>query len=249
MATIALLNVGSYVDGHDFTGDSNSTRLTLGRVELDCTTFRSGGWTELTGGLRTVEFTQSGHWSADSGLDAAGWTDLGATERVHTIVPQEVPGTVAYFWRSQRFAYQPLGGSVGDLAAYELRSSGATREGVIRGRLAVAPWSPATGAAVTYNSTGQAGEAVELPAVGAGQAVYAAVHVLTAGATVTLELESDSTEDFDDNPTVQATVGPLTAAGGTWVAPITGPITDTWWRVNIDAITGSFVIAVSLGVL
>jgi hypothetical protein len=258
MTTIALLNVASYVDGKDFTGDSNRTMLTLGRAPLDKTNFRSGGWSELAGGLRTAELAQGGHWSADSGLDAAAWADLAATERVHTIAPEEVEGGVAYFWRSQRFGYQALAGDVGALAGYELTSQGATREGVVRGRLAVAPYlntldwdSEDPPAPITYNATGQAGSAVELPAVDddPAQNLYAAVHILgTPGTTVTLELESDTTEDFDDDPTVRATIGPLTAAGGTWVTPVAGPITHTWWRVNIAAVTGTFTIAVALGV-
>jgi len=251
MATIALLNVASYVDGHDFTGDSNQAQLTLGRAQLDRTSFRSGGWTELYGGLRTAEYTQAGHWSADSGLDAAAWSQLGTAHVVHTMAPEEVVGGVAYLWRSQRFSYQPLGGEVGQLAAYELTSSGATQEGVIRGRLAVVPWDVTTSTAVTYDSTGVAGSPVELPAVDDDpmQHLYASVHILgTPGTTVTLELESDSSTDFDVDPTVRATVGPLTAAGGTWVTPVEGPITDTWWRVSVSAITGTFTLAVALGV-
>lgn len=251
MATIALLNVASYVDGHDFTGDSNRAQLTLGRAQLDRTTFRSGGWTELVGGLRTAEYVQAGHWSADSGLDEAAWSQLGTTHVVHTLAPEEVPGGVAYLWRSQRFSYQPLGGEVGGLASYEVTSSGATREGVIRGRLAVVPWDTATSTPVTYDSTGVAGVPVELPPVGDDpqQYLYASVHVLGApGTAVTLDLESDTTEDFDDDPTVRATIGPLMTAGGTWVTPIPGPITHTWWRVKVAVISGEFTIAVALGV-
>lgn len=252
MTTIALLDVASYVGGHDFTGDSNSTQLTLGRVPLDRSTFRSGGWTELTGGLRTAEFAQAGHWAAGAvSVDAAGFAQLAETEMPHTMAPSETEGAVAYLWQAQRFAYQALAGEVGALAAFSLTSQGATDIGVVRGRLAVAPWDGPTMSAVTYDSIGAAGSPVELPAVGDDplQHVYATVHILgTPGTTVTLELESDTTADFDDTPEVQASVGPLTAAGGTWVTPIAGPITDTWWRVNIDAITGTFTLAAALGV-
>lgn len=250
MTTIALLDVASYVGGHDFTGDSNSTLLTLDRVPLDRSTFRSGGWTQLTGGLRSATFAQSGWWAPGTvSVDAAAFAQLGQTEQVHTMAPQEVEGGVAYIWQAQRFNYQMFDAEVGGLAPYSLTSQGSTSVGVVRGKLAVAPWDGSTAAAVTYSATGQAGSAVELSAVDEGQSVYAAVHILgTPGTTVTLELESDTTADFDDDPTVRASIGPLTTAGGTWVTPIAGPITDTWWRVNIDAITGSFTIAVALGV-
>lgn len=252
MTTIALLDVASYVGGYDFTGDSNSTLLTLDRVPLDRSTFRSGGWTQLTGGLRSATFAQSGWWAPGTvSVDAAAFAQLGQTEQVHTMAPSEIEGGVAYIWQAQRFNYQLFDAEVGGLAPYSLTSQGSTSVGVVRGKLAVAPWDGTAMAAVTYSATGQAGSAVELPAVDddPAQHLYAAVHILgTPGTTVTLELESDTTEDFDDTPEVQASIGPLTTAGGTWVTPIAGPITDTWWRVNIDAITGSFTIAAALGV-
>jgi hypothetical protein len=248
---IALLDVASYVDGHDFTGDSNSTMLTLGRVPLDRTTFRSRKWTTLTGGLRSAEFAQKGFWAADTdSVDSAAFNDLSAGDRVHTMAPTEVEGGIAYFWQAQRFQYQPLEGDIGQLAAFTLNSQGASDIGVVRGKLAVAPFNQATGVAVTYNATGVAGSEIQLPAVDddPAQSLYAAVHVLgTPGTTVTLQLQSDVDDTFA-SATTQATVGPLTAAGGTWVTPIPGPITDTWWRVNISAITGTFTLAVALGV-
>lgn len=252
MTTIALLDVASYVDGHDFTGDSNSTTLTLGRAPLDRTTFRSGGWTTLRGGLRTAEFAQRGFWAADTdSVDASAFNALGSTERVHTMAPSEQVGGVAYMWRAQAFTYNALEGDIGQLAGFTLNSQGADTVGVVRGKLAVVPFDQSTLTAITYGTTGTAGAPIELPAVDddPAQHLYATVHVLgTPGTTVTLELESDTTEDFDDTPEVQATIGPLTAAGGTWVTPVAGPITDTWWRVNIDAITGTFTLAVALGV-
>lgn len=251
MTTIALLDVASYVHGHDFTGDSNSTLLTLGRTPLDRTNFRSGGWTTLTGGLRTAAFDQKGFWAADTdSVDSAAFADLAATERVHTMAPSEAVGGVAYFWQAQRFQYQALDGDIGQLAGFTLQSQGASDIGVVRGKLAVVPFNQTTLTAVTYNATGVAGSAVQLPAVDddPAQNLYAAVHVLgTPGTTVTLQLQSDTASNFP-SATTQATVGPLTAAGGTWVTPIPGPITDTWWRVNISAITGTFTLAVALGV-
>jgi hypothetical protein len=246
---IALLDVASYVDGHDFTGDSNSTLLTLGRVPLDRTNFRSGAWTTLRGGLRSAEFAQKGFWAADTdSVDSAAFADLAATDRVHTMAPTEQLGGVAYLWQAQRFQYNALEGDIGQLAGFTLNSQGASDVGVVRGKLAVVPFNQSTLAAVTYNATGVAGAAVELAAVGADQSLYAAVHVLgTPGTTVTLQLQSDVDDTFA-SATTQATVGPLTAAGGTWVTPIAGAITDTWWRVNISAITGTFTLAVALGV-
>jgi hypothetical protein len=253
MAVQALLDVFSYVDGHDFTGDSNSSLLTLGRTPLDRTNFRSGRWTELRGGLRTADFAQKGFWASDTNsVDSAAFADLAATERVHTMGPSEVEGGLAYLWQAQRFNYQLLDGDIGQLAGFTLQSQGASDIGVVRGKLAVAPWDGSADppAAITYNATGVAGTEIELPAVDDDplQHLYASVHVLgTPGTTVTLQIQSDVDDTFA-SATTQATVGPLTAAGGTWVTPVAGPITDTWWRINISAITGTFTLAAALGV-
>lgn len=111
MTTLALLNVFSYVYRHDFTGDTNQANLSMEAAALDRTTFRSDGWTELTGGLKSSEFELQGFWQAAADGDAVdneGFNDLGVKDRVHTMGPRETEQGVAYMWRAGRFSYQAL---------------------------------------------------------------------------------------------------------------------------------------------
>jgi hypothetical protein len=43
------------------------------------------------------------------------------------------------------------------------------------------------------------------------------------------------------------TFGPITTVGGTWGTRVAGAITDTWWRLRVTAITGTFQIACAAG--
>lgn len=258
MSALALLNVFSYVDGYDFTGDSNETRMELDRVPLDKTNFRSNGWTELVGGMRSVAFAQAGHWQAGAGtsVDSEGFNKLGTRDRLHTFGPEETEGSVAYFWRSGHFQYNAFDAGIGELAPFSLNGQGSDAYGVIRGVLAAAPYAvtAGVGAQVVTSTLGALGTAVQLGAVSADQHLYAGVHILAdvgAGDDITLTIESDADDTFA-TPTVQATIGPLSARGGTWVTPVAGAITDTWWRFVVDDITattsGQFVIAAAFGI-
>lgn len=256
MGSLALLNVYSYVDGYDFTGDSNDTSLQVARVALDKTNFRSRKWTELTGGLRSAAFNQAGFWQAggEESVDQQGFNELGATNRVHTFGPDEVEGSVAYFWRGGHFQYALLDAPVGQLAPFRLTGQGTDPVGVVRGRLAAAPVDQTTGDPVVTDTTGQLGTAVELGAIGADEHLYASVHLLAdvgVGDDITITIESDSANTFA-SPTVRATIGPLSSRGGTWLTPIAGVVADTWWRFVVDDITatdtGQFTVAAAFGI-
>lgn len=258
MGALALLDVFSYVDGTDFTGESNETRLNLDRVPLDNSRFRGGGWRALQGGARSAAFVQNGFWTAggDSSVDAVAFNQLGTTGRVHTFGPQEAEGELAYFWKSGHFQYQLFNAPLGQLAPFALSGSGTDEVGVVRGRLGVAPWETVAGVPtqVITDSVGPIGSGVQLGAVAADEFLLATVHLLAdvgAGDDITIDIESDDNSGFT-TPTVRATLGPLTARGGTWLTPVPGAITDTWWRFVVDditaATTGEFVIAAAFGV-
>lgn len=249
MSTIALLDVFSYVHGHDFTGDSNKTLLTLGRTALDRSNFRSRGWKRIQGGLRTVAFEQVGYWQAGAdSVDEQSFADLGVVDRVHTIGPSEVEGGVAYMWQGGKFNYTLFDAGIDQMAPFSLNSQGASKVGVVRGLLAVRPVDD-DAEPVTVSATGAIGSAVNLGAPVSGQSVYATLHVLGApGTTVTVQLQSDTASNFP-SPTTRATIGPLTVTGGTWLTPLPGPFAgETHWRFNVSAITGSFTLAGAIAV-
>lgn len=239
MAVAALLNAGLYVAGHDFTTDTNQGQLDLEAQALEKTTFGSDGWTENAYGLKTLQFAFSGFWQSatDDAVDPEAFGDL-AIERAHTWMLNEVETEPAWLFNAGKSNYQ-IGGEVGPLAPFQLQCSATDKYGAIRGQLA-----KAKGAA---NAVGPIGSVVNLGAVAADQFLYATFHVFTAGTTITVQVQSDDAAGMA-SPTVRGTVGPLTTRGGTFMARVAGPITDTHYRFNVSAVTGAFVAAGAIGI-
>lgn len=239
MTVKALLNAGLYVGGHDFTTDTNQGQLALEAAVLDRTTFGSNGWTENTTGLKTLAFNYSGFWQseADDSVDSEAYNGL-AIERACTWMLEEVETEPAYLFNAAKSSYN-LGGEVGPLAPFALVASATDKFGAVRGQLA-----KAKGAA---NAVGPLGSVVNLGAVAADQFLYATFHVFTAATTITVQVQSDDAAGFL-SPTVRGTIGPLTARGGTFMARVAGPITDTHYRFNISAVTGAFIAAGAIGI-
>lgn len=242
MSTIALLNAFSYVDAHDFTGDTNQISLNMEAAALDKTTFRSSGWTELVGGLKTSTFDQSGYWQAGTDqVDPDAFTNLATRNRVHTMGPVETEQNTAYMWQAGHFSYQLLG-TLGELAPFTLQSQGTDGVGVLRGQLAKELGN--------VSATGATGSAVNLGAGSAGDFLYMAFHVFSAGTTISAKIQSDNAEAFSSPAdVVGATVGPITTTGGTWMTRVdASAISDTWFRLNVTAITGTFSIAAAMAI-
>ena len=242
MATLALLNCYSYVDGHDFTGDTNQANLAMEAAVLDRTTFRSNGWTEHAGGLKTSTFDLSGFFQAGAGqVDPDAFSNLGVRNRVHTFGPEEIEGGTAYTWKAGEFTYSLLG-ALGEMAPFSLQAQGTDSTGVVRGQLAKKM--------ANVSATGATGSGVNLGAGATGEFLYASFHVFTAGTTITINVESAPTSAFVDLDTVtRATIGPLTAVGGTWVPRVdVSAVTHPWYRFNITAITGTFSVAGALAI-
>lgn len=245
MGTQALVNAACYLAGHDFTADSNELMLTAEGEMKEKTNFRNvitnGPWKEYLLGLKTATLNMRGYWQSASSdaVDPEIFTNLGTADRVLTVAAQETEGFPAAMLRSMPANYQMFAGGIGEVAAFSL--TGATSTGpLVRGTLLKKYGS--------VSATGATGTGVQLGAVGASQFLYATFHVLgTPGTTITAVVESDDNSGFT-SATTRITFGPLTTAGGTWATPVAGSITDTWWRVRITAITGTFTIACAVGI-
>jgi hypothetical protein len=235
----ALLNADLYVAGHDFTGDTNNGMLNLTAVSLDASTFGSNGWMENAYGLRTVQFQHSGFWQSalSDSVDDESFGDI-AVPRAHTWSLTGVETEPAWMFNAAKSNYQ-LGGTVGPLAPFSLTSTATDKFGAIRGQMAKAKGA--------MTATGALGSVVQLGAVGAAQYLYATFHVFTAGTTATIQVQSDDNAGMT-TPTTVATIGPLTTRGGTFMTRVAGPITDTFYRFNVSAITGAFVAAGAIGI-
>lgn len=241
MAPVALTNAFIYIDSHDFTGDSNELSLNCEGNANDRTNFRSGGWREYNMGVKTSALQVAGFWQSGSDtVDDWSWTNLGLAGRVTTLADVETEGLPAYMLQAMDHSYQPVQGSHGDNAGFTLQGGCSDGIGVIRGQLAK-EWG-------TVSATGATGTALNLGAVGASQFLYATFHVFgTPGTTITGVVESDDADTFG-SATTRITFGPYTTAGGRWGTRVAGSITDTWYRLRITAITGTFTIACAIGI-
>lgn len=237
MAVIALTNAFAFVHGYDFTVDTNKIMLDLEAENLDATTFGLQGWktSAPAGGVRSSKFDMAGFWqsAAAAAVDPEAFADLGVMDRVHTLGDDQVEGTVAYALHAGKLSYQLLG-QYGELAPFTLSSVGSNAVGTVRGQLAKAKG--------TVAATGQLGSVLNLGAPSATQFVTATLHVISAGTTITVQVQSDDNAGMS-SPTTRATIGPITAVGGSLVR-VAGPfVGETHWRLNVSAITGTFTVA------
>lgn len=236
MANLALTDATVWMGGYDWTTDTNDVTMTVSCEELECTTFGSGGTKARVAGLKDVEASVNGFWQSTPDAEAAA--RLGTANLPITVSDTAAEGSIAYFAQVGEFKYSAFG-SIGELTPFTLDARGTGPYGAIRGKAALAK--------TTITTTGAKGTAVQLGAVGSTQYLYAVVHCFSAGTTVTAKIQSDDNAGFT-SATDRITLSAITATGGTWVARLAGPITDTYFRFNVSAITGSFSLAGAIGI-
>jgi hypothetical protein len=245
VATFALLNCTTYADAYDFTTDLNQLTIKTDVDEKEVTTFGGNGFRARIGGLKDVSADLQGYWQSNiagtsfSAPDPVGFSSLGVSDRVVTITPAGVEAATAYICQLGNFSYD-LGTTVGDVMPFTLAMNGTNAQGIVRGQLAKARGNVA--------ATGVLGSGCNLTAPTANQFVYCAFHVFTAGTTITVQVQSDDNSGFT-TPITRGTIGPITTAGGTWMTRVAGPFSgETWWRLNVSGITGTFNVAGSIGI-
>lgn len=248
MAVQVLTDVRAYVGGLDTTGQTNSLSLAVSAVNLDATTFGSGGWTALAGGLKSAKISHGGFKVAGAipGLDQVDdrfYADLVAGLSVPaTWVPTSgAAGSLAYLGKALDTDYK-IFGKVGDLDPFDLSMSS---DGPVARGLVLHPQG-------TARTTTGFGTGFQFPAVAAGQKVYMALHVLSITGTPTLQVivQSDTSNAFSA-PTTRATFAAFTTTtGGDFKVTSGAAITDTWWRVGytIGGSSPSYLFAASAGI-
>lgn len=249
MAVQVLTDVRAYVGGLDTTGQTNQLSLAVSAVNLDATTFGSGGWTALAGGLKSAKISHGGFKVAGAipGLDQVDdrfYADLTAGLSVPaTWVPTSgAAGSLAYLGKALDADYK-IFGKVGDLDPFDLSMSS---DGPVARGLVLHPQG-------TARTTTGFGTGFQFPAVAAGQKVYMALHVLSiTGTTPTLQVivQSDTSNAFAA-PTTRATFAAFaTTTGGDFKVTSGAAITDTWWRVGytIAGSSPSYLFAASAGI-
>lgn len=236
MGALFWQNPRIHIHDTDFSGYLHKvTAPKISVAELDSTVFGASYVTRI-GGLKDAEFSGEGFW--DSPPDAAAFAALGVADRVVTICPQGAETNTAYMFQMAEFDYQAFE-AIGNMIPLMVGGKSSNGVGVVRGQLAKAVGS--------VSATGQLGSILTMTGPSSSQFLYATLHVLTAATTITVQVQSATLVGFG-SPTTRGTIGPITAAGGTWLVRVAGPITDGFWRLNVSAITGTFSVAGAIGI-
>lgn len=238
MAVLSLIDATIFYAGYDTSGDLNEVGLDVEFDPKETTAFGGGGYRARKAGLGTAAFAGKGWWQSDTlnAPDPQAAANLGVADRVLTVTPTGADGAAAWFLQAAQFKYS-LGDKVGEILPFTLDASNSSGYGAVRGTLL----KPKTTISGNTNGTGQ-----QLGAVGATQFLYTSIHVFSAGTTADIIVESDDNSGFSSATTRSTTT--VSAVGGTWVTRVAGAITDDYWRVRTANVTGSFSIAVAVGI-
>jgi hypothetical protein len=238
-----LKNCGIFSDGYDFSGDHNEINFDLTKEVLDKTTFSATRASkEKTLGLAEAKVSGIGYVDlTDEGCDEIFFDQLSLAHKLTSVLPEsQSEADVAYFFQALKSTYKP-GLKVGQLMAFSYDSEG--YGDAVNGTVLCKNTIAATGSGTAYN----------LGAVLATEKLYAGIHVLGVSGTntpsLTGKIQSDNLEAFGD-PTDRITFAAKTAIGSEWATPVSGAITDEWWRFNYT-ITGtnpSFIVLVVIGI-
>jgi hypothetical protein len=244
MASLVLTDARIYAGPADLTGQSNEVAVAAEVDEKDATTFGSGGWKELKGGLKSGPISAKGFFAAGDAAqeDDSRWAAL-ATVEPWTLTPTDsIVTAVAYLTKVLNRSLS-WGDAVGELNPYA--AEGVAAWPITRGQIAHPP-----GTARTASGTGTA---LNLGAVPAGKRLYASLHVLsiagTATPTITCVIETDSASGFA-SPTTVASFTAATAIGGQIIRTDGSAITDTYQRLKwtISGTTPSFLLVAAIGI-
>jgi len=166
-----------------------------------------------------------------------------------TVAPEPTVGGPAYSFLSRNTEYK-LEGMVGDMLKFNVKAENVGQK-LIRGYIL-----ENGGTARIANGSGTA---LELGAISDGQTMFAALHVMSASPSDTLDviIESDSLEAFTDDPQTRIAFTQVNlgaGGGGTYewktYTPAGGQV-DTWWRISwtVAGVEPSFEFVVFAGIL
>lgn len=239
--TRARLWVGQY----SASADTDKATIVYDRAVKPCTVMEDGEWEKVALGIRKARASYEGFLDTDSAdidgdVMAAG---LGATTPATSLVPHEsdpaAVGDLAHLFRPRRSDLS-IDLHHGELSRGQV--AGTVNGAAARGRVL---------ATKDTRTTSGTGSSFQLGAVAAGQKVYGACHVFTAGGTSpTLDViaRSDSASGMP-SPTTRLTFPQFTASGDSW-QELAGAIADDWWDIDwtIGGASPSFLFAVCLGI-
>lgn len=238
MGTLVVSGRKFWMGKYEFSNVAQSAGIDYGADAPEATTLADSTHIMHAGGLKTFGFAAEGFW--DENADNVIFNDIAASAIPLTIAAETgAVGEVAYFINLLQGEYS-IGAEVGEM--FPFSCAGRAAGNLVRGTI---------NAQNTYSASAN-GASQQLGAVGTGQTIYSAVHVVTAsGTSPTLDIviESDDNSGFT-TATTRMTHTQFTAAGSELLT-LAGPITDDYWRASltIGGTTPSFALVVTLGIL
>lgn len=238
MSIAVLRDVDLVFDAYRLRGAMNSVALNDACDLEEAIAFGDTGKRRLAG-LFSPGVNMEGYF--ESANDAVLQANLGVVDVPIMVAPEgNADGARAFFFRAAAGEYEFFG-QVGKVNPFRVNALGSDGARLVRGTIM-------HNAART--ATGQ-GTARQLGAVGATQKMYAALHVLSASASDTLDVTvaSDDAQGFASGVT-RLTFAQKTAIGSQFLST-PGAIADDWWRVEwtIGGVDPSFEFLVVLGIL
>lgn len=242
MATTTLTDVRLLTGGYEVTTDHNQLQLTRAKDAVDATTFGVGSRV-FRPGLKTASYSFSGFFDSD-GTDEVD--DVYAAQIVDTssevltiVAPDGGAGAVSYSFESIHSSYSPWGGSIGDMAAFQIDGTGTGDS--FRGTVL----EPGTAA----RSSSSNNTAAQFTGVSSGEAVRAALHVIATTGSPELDvvIASDDSGAFSSG-TDRITFAQMTDIGAQYMSSTTTTSDDYWRAEWTFGGSGSVTFLVTFGI-
>jgi hypothetical protein len=238
MPPLVLTDVAWFVNEYDLSGDANQHTMSFDQDAVDKTTFDGTGTRTYLPGLRSSSHSHAAYLDLDADAIFDALNTAGSAAMLVTLAPQggDTEGNTALVYQSNRTSFSPFSGSVGGMA--ELSMAGQPT-GLFTGGVLLGPKATVTSSSTT---TGQ-----NVGALNGGTAV-ANLHVFSGTAsTLDVAIQSDDTSGFT-SATSRGSFTQASAATSEQIT-ITSAASDDWWRVSYTVGGGSWVFAVSFGII
>ena len=217
MAASILSNVPILLGGQRLSCHTNTVGIDYGAETQDDTSFCDDTRSTL-GGLKTVGFSAEGFY--EGAADPALFNSMGVSGTLISVANGQTVGDKAFSFVTVTGSYEPINGSVGDIAGFSINAS--ARGDLGRGNVLF--YDESLGSSTT-GATFNAGSAPNQ--------ITAFLHVFgVSGTSPTLDvtIESDTADDFTGAEQTQITFDQATAQEAQ--RKTAGATSDTWWRVN-----------------
>ena len=225
-----LTNAAIWYGGYDLTGASNEVTFNAARAEKPVSRF--GDTVEATyPGATTVGVEAKGFW--DSTLDGPQFTQLtapSATWPMTVCADGGAAGAIAYGIAGYSFNYSAIEAAWGQSLPYRLRVNPQSGTRLSRGLVMLSK------APRTVNT---AGPKTQLGSLSSSQKLIVNAHFFNVDGVFRIYVRSDV--DSTAGGETDRVTGTDFSDIASEILEVSGPVTDSWWQVNIFKTSGTSV--------